>query len=110
MKLLFDHNLSPRLPRLLADLFAESIHVREVALHAVDDAVVWDYAKANGFVIVSKDSDFDQRALVFGAPPKCVWLRLGNCSVAASADLLRRFSVAIHTFGRDAVQAVLILP
>jgi hypothetical protein len=37
MKLLFDQNLSPRLPRLLADIYAESIHVREVGLRDADD-------------------------------------------------------------------------
>ncbi len=46
MKLLFDHNLSPRLPRLLADLYPDSIHVRTVRLHESDDPIVWDYAKA----------------------------------------------------------------
>jgi hypothetical protein len=34
MKLLFDQNLSPRLPRLLADIYGESIHVREVGKQA----------------------------------------------------------------------------
>jgi predicted nuclease of predicted toxin-antitoxin system len=32
MKLLFDQNLSPRLARLLADIFPDSTHVREVGL------------------------------------------------------------------------------
>ena len=72
MKLLFDHNLSPRLPRLLADLYPDSIHVRTVRLHESDDPIVWDYAKTNGFMIVSKDSDFQQRSLLLGAPPKFV--------------------------------------
>jgi predicted nuclease of predicted toxin-antitoxin system len=57
MKLLFDQNLSPRLPQLLSDLFPGSIHVREASLTEAEDTAIWDYAKANGFVIVSKDSD-----------------------------------------------------
>src|SRR5207248_4745835 len=75
MKLLFDQNLSPRLPRLLADIYAESIHVREVGLRDADDFEIWEYAQANGYAIVSKDSDFQQRSLLRGAPPKFVWLR-----------------------------------
>ena len=110
MKLLFDHNLSPRLPRLLADLYPDSIHVRTVRLHERDDSIVWDYAKANGFMIVSKDSDFQQRSLLLGAPPKFLWLRLGNCSVADSADLLRKHSPTIHTFNEDPTQSHLMLP
>lgn len=32
MKLLFDQNLSPRLPRLLADLYPNSVHIRELGM------------------------------------------------------------------------------
>lgn len=110
MKLLFDQNLSPRLPRLLADIYPESIHVREVGLREADDSEIWQYAKANGFAIVSKDSDFQQRSLLAGAPPKFVWLRVGNCTVKRTEDLLRRFSVAIHTFDLDDSKSHLMLP
>lgn len=78
MKLLFDQNLSPRLPRLLADLFPDSVHVRDVGLRDAPDADIWRFAKENGFVIVSKDSDFQQRSLLYGFPPKFVWVRVGN--------------------------------
>ncbi len=110
MRLLFDHNLSPRLPRILSDLYPGSIHVREVGLHESDDPIVWNYAKAHDFVIVSKGSDFQQRSLLLGAPPKFLWLRLGNCSVSESADLLRKHSPAIHTFNEDSTQSHLMLP
>ena len=60
MRLLFDQNLSPRLVQLLADIYAESIHVREVGLRDASDFEIWEYAKANGYAIVSKDSDFQQ--------------------------------------------------
>ena len=51
-----------------------------------------------------------QRSLLLGAPPKFIWLRLGNCSVAESAALLRRHSVSIHTFDADETQSHLMLP
>ena len=110
MRLLFDQNLSPRLPRLLSDMFPDSEHVRDAGLREADDSAIWDYAKARGFVIVSKDSDFQQRSLLLGAPPKFIWLRLGNCSVADSADLLRRHSSLIHEFGDGSEQTHLMLP
>lgn len=110
MRLLFDQNLSSRLPRFLHDLYPGSIHVREVGLQAAEDPIVWEYAKDHGFVIVSKDSDFQQRSLLFGAPPKFVWLRIGNCSVQESAELLRRHSVSIHTFALDPAHSHLMLP
>jgi predicted nuclease of predicted toxin-antitoxin system len=110
MKLLFDQNLSPRLPRLLADIYAESVHVREVGLRDADDSAIWAYAKANNFTIVSKDSDFQQRSLLYGNPPKFIWLRVGNCTVKTIEELLRNHSVAIHTFGLDNTKAHLMLP
>jgi predicted nuclease of predicted toxin-antitoxin system len=110
MKLLFDQNLSPRLPRLLADIYADSIHVREVNLRDADDVEIWEYAKANGYAIVSKDSDFQQRSLLLGAPPKFIWLRVGNCTVTRIEDLLRSYSAAIHTFDLDASKSHLMLP
>lgn len=56
MKLLFDENLSSKLPRLLASLFPGSVHVRECGLLGQPDEDVWEYARANGFIIISKDS------------------------------------------------------
>jgi predicted nuclease of predicted toxin-antitoxin system len=58
MKLLFDQNLSPRLPGLLADLYPDSAHIRELGMRDSTDTEIWEYAKANGFAIVSKDSTF----------------------------------------------------
>ena len=47
MKLLFDENLSPKLPNRLTDLFPNSLHVRDVGMKATIDPIVWDYAKDN---------------------------------------------------------------
>jgi predicted nuclease of predicted toxin-antitoxin system len=110
MKLLFDQNLSPRLTRLLADIYPESIHVREVGLREADDLVIWEYAVVHGYAIVSKDSDFQQRSLLHGAPPKFIWLRVGNCTVKRTEDLLRSYSAAIHTFDLDDSKSHLMLP
>jgi predicted nuclease of predicted toxin-antitoxin system len=73
VKLLFDENLSHKLPQLLFDIFPESIHVRDIGLKSADDPLVWDYAKKNAFIIVSKDADMHDLSLVFGNPPKVVW-------------------------------------
>jgi predicted nuclease of predicted toxin-antitoxin system len=110
MKLLFDQNLSHRLPGRLADIYPESIQVREVGLRDADDLAIWQYAKAHGYAIVSKDSDFQQRSLLHGAPPKFIWLRIGNCATKRIEDLLRSYSAAIHTFDLDNSKSHLMLP
>ncbi len=61
MKLLFDENLSPKLPRLLADRFPGSNHVRDCGLRGAPDEQIWEYARDHGYTIVSKDSDFYPR-------------------------------------------------
>ena len=88
MKLLFDENLSHRLASLLADLFPDSVHVRDIGLKASDDIQVWDYAKSNDLIIVSKDSDMHDRSFLYGYPPKVIWVRLGNCSTSDVEKLL----------------------
>ncbi len=101
VKLLFDQNLSHRLTGLLSDIFPDSLHVRNVGLKEADDPAVWDYAKEYEFVIVSKDSDFHQRSLVLGYPPKVIWVRLGNCSTTDVLQLLKHYEDEIKAFNDD---------
>ena len=89
MKLLFDQNISHRLVKAFANEFPGLAHVRHVGLEKAPDGPVWDYAKENDFVIVSKDSDFHQRSFLYGHPPKVVWIRRGNCSTATIESILR---------------------
>ena len=109
MKLLFDQNLSHKLVRRLADLFPNSTHVREVGLKEAEDPVVWEYAKREGFLIVSKDADFHQRSFLFGFPPKVVWMRLGNCTTAEVEQRIRENFDSIKAFTEDEEAAFLIL-
>ncbi len=62
MKLLLDHNLSPRLVRLLSDVFPECTHVHDLGMNKTSDTQVWRYAAEHDYTIVSKDADFHQRS------------------------------------------------
>ncbi len=77
---------------------------------ATDNPVIWDYAKAGDFMIVSKDSDMHDLSLVLGNPPKVVWLRLGNCSTRQIAEFLRRDLDVITLFHNDDSLSLLALP
>jgi predicted nuclease of predicted toxin-antitoxin system len=70
VKLLFDENLSRRLPALIADLFPESIHVCLPGLLETPDAVLWDFAKENGFALITADLDFFEMGSRIGPPPQ----------------------------------------
>jgi predicted nuclease of predicted toxin-antitoxin system len=59
LKLLFDANLSPKLVGRLAELFPGSVHVFDTGLaRSTPDERIWEYAAAEGFTIVTADSDF----------------------------------------------------
>jgi predicted nuclease of predicted toxin-antitoxin system len=74
VKLLLDENLSFRLLGLLDPAFSGSTHVDSVGLHAKADRTIWNFARENGFAIVSKDDDFRHLAFLYGAPPKVILL------------------------------------
>lgn len=109
MKLLFDENLSPSLVGALGDLFPQSAHVRDLELKSAPDRQVWDYAARFGFTVVSKDADFRQRAFLYGAPPKVIWIGLGNCSTPEIATLLRERHEDMEAFSRSKDAAFLVL-
>jgi predicted nuclease of predicted toxin-antitoxin system len=109
MKLLFDENLSFRLVAALADIFPGSSHVRDVGLLGADDLSVWNYAADHGFLLASKDTDFYERSLVFGAPPKIIWLRIGNSTVNETITLLRNQYIIIRHFYDDTTATFLPL-
>jgi predicted nuclease of predicted toxin-antitoxin system len=109
LRLLFDQNLSFKLTRLLADVYPDSVHVRELGLVEADDLTIWRYAAEHGLVIVSKDSDFHGLSLLHGHPPKTVWLRVGNAPTPAIAKLLRVHHATMRRFHEDPDAALLAL-
>ncbi len=109
MKLLFDENLSPKLPILLALHFPNSIHVRDCQLKGFPDEDIWEYARLNGFIIVSKDSDFYQRSLLYGQPPKVIWLRIGNCTRNDLVGLIIKHKEQINIFNNHPSESILII-
>ena len=66
-----------------------------------DDQDIWQYAKANDFVIVSQDADFADMATLYGPPPKIIWLRCGNQATDAIERRLRDHAEAIVYFEQD---------
>lgn len=109
MILLFDENLSPKLAARLTDVFPGALHVDRVGLGGEPDEVVWEYAKQNNCTIVSKDSDFHEKSLIKGYPPKVVWIRRGNCSIRQIEIILRSHVEDIQTLIDDDSKAFLML-
>lgn len=109
MKLLFDQNLSHKLPAMLANEFPSSAHVRDFNMQLADDSDVWQFAAHNDFIITSKDDDFRQLILVRGHPPKVIWLKLGNCPTTDIRDALRRHAPEIRRLDADSTASLLLI-
>jgi predicted nuclease of predicted toxin-antitoxin system len=108
-RLLLDENLSPRLARDLAASFPGSAHVRDVALKGQSDHQIWTFAADNGFTILTKDDDFRGLSLLRGAPPKVIWLVVGNTSTAEIRRILLAQITAIEAFISAPTTALLTL-
>lgn len=109
MKLLFDHNLSPRLVNRLADLYPKSKRLFNIELDMAEDSVVWQYAGENEFIIVTKDSDFSDLSLLKGFPPKVIWILIGNCTTNDIESLIRSHTKEMEKFNSESSLGVLIL-
>jgi predicted nuclease of predicted toxin-antitoxin system len=110
VKFLLDENLAPKLCQHLRDALGEIVHVREIGLARADDALVWNHARQHGLTIITKDADFNSLAFLFGAPPKVVWIQLGNCSTNEIEALLPSRRDDLEAFDSQADAAVLLLP
>ena len=111
MKLLLDQNLPRSLLRDLSEPFPGSEHVRNLGLDSgTSDGEIFEYAREHGFTILSKDSDFRQLSFVRGAPPKVVWLRVGNCTVGELREMLRTHVEQLRLFDAASESFLIIDP
>jgi len=98
MKLLFDQNISFRITRLLSSSFADCYHVKSVGLNDCDDMEIWQFAKQNGFTVVTFDADFFDISILRSCPPKIIWLRTGNLTTSEIAERIVLNSSNIASF------------
>jgi predicted nuclease of predicted toxin-antitoxin system len=101
MKLLLDQNISFRITNKIQDIFPGSKQVRDLGLENKKDSLLWNYAKENGFCIVTFDGDFYDLGLIKGSSPKVIWLRLRNTSTKNIETVIRQNYDLIKTFLTD---------
>ncbi len=109
MRLLFDQNLSPRLAVRLSDICEDALHVSLIGKGSASDEEIWAYARINHLIIVTKDADFGDFGMLYGFPPKIIWLRFGNCTTRHIEMMLRTYRDAIEAFSADSTIGLLTL-
>jgi predicted nuclease of predicted toxin-antitoxin system len=99
MKILIDQNISFRLISRIEKAFPDVLHVKSLGLLDAADLKIFMYAKRNDFdAILTIDEDFLNILLAHGLPPKVIWLRLHNASVAHQAEIILKNVLTINRF------------
>jgi predicted nuclease of predicted toxin-antitoxin system len=94
---ILDENLPARL------LFLPSLPVVPLATLGVSptDSQLWEFARKEQLVIVSKDADFSDRIITRAPPPWVVHLRFGNLRRKDFHELLKRVWPLIEVLLKD---------
>lgn len=97
MKFLVDQNISFRIIKALQPTF-EIEHINDLTLKDKSDKEIWEFAKTNEYCIVTFDGDFYDFSLVWGHPPKIVWIRTYNQTTKNVVALITNHQQAIYDF------------
>ena len=109
MSLSLDENLSSRLTARLGTLFPGIIHVRDVGLSQAPDQQIWEWARENGYTLVSADADFVLLAERKGPKPKLIHLERYDFPFRVVEEMLRRNAIRISEFERAPADYLLII-
>jgi predicted nuclease of predicted toxin-antitoxin system len=88
-----DAHLSPAIATWIMITFGiTAIALRDLGLRDAEDPEIFEKAKAQGVILMTKDSDFVDLVDRLGAPPQIIWLTCGNTS---NAELRRILSLTL---------------
>jgi predicted nuclease of predicted toxin-antitoxin system len=92
MKIWIDAQLSPAIAawinRTYDDIEAQS--VRAVGLRDATDSKIFEEARSQNVVVMSKDNDFTNLIERHGPPPQIIWVTCGNTSNAKMRQILSK--------------------
>jgi predicted nuclease of predicted toxin-antitoxin system len=81
MMIWIDAHLSPSISVWITATFGISaLALRDVGLRDAEDAEIFEAAKAQNIIFITKDSDFVDLVNRFGQPPQIILLTCGNTS------------------------------
>jgi predicted nuclease of predicted toxin-antitoxin system len=89
MTIWVDAHLSPAIATWIANTFGiTALALRDVGLKDAEDVEIFEAAKAQGVILLTKDSDFVDLVERLGSPPQIIWLTCGNTSNARLQEIL----------------------
>ncbi len=79
MRIWVDAHISPGVAAWINETFDyEASSLRAIGLREADDLAIFEKAKAEDVIFITKDADFVDLVEIRGAPPKVILLRCGN--------------------------------
>lgn len=89
MTIWVDAHLSPAIATWIKSNFRiEAVPLRDLGLRDAEDPEIFEAAKAQKAIVMTKDSDFVDLAERLGPPPQIIWLTCGNTSNARLREIL----------------------
>lgn len=89
MTIWIDAHLSPAIAIWITATFdITAFALRDIGLRDADDPEIFEAAKAQGIIFMTKDSDFADLVDRLGSPPQIIWLTCGNTSNTRLQEIL----------------------
>jgi predicted nuclease of predicted toxin-antitoxin system len=89
MTIWIDAQLSPSIAAWITENFEiEALALRDLGLRDSEDEEIFEAAKTQNAVVMTKDSDFVSLLDRLGSPPKIIWLTCGNTSNSNLKNIL----------------------
>jgi predicted nuclease of predicted toxin-antitoxin system len=84
-----DAHLSSAIATWIANTFGvTAVALRDLGLRDAEDPEIFEAAKAQGIILMTKDSDFVDLVDRLESPPQIIWLTCGNTSNARLKEIL----------------------
>lgn len=89
MTIWIDAQMSPAIATWISSNFpVNAVAVRDLGLRDTEDKEIFQAAKRENTIVMTKDSDFVLLLDRFGPPPQVIWVTCGNTSNARLKEIL----------------------
>lgn len=89
MNIWIDAQMSPAIAAWMSSNFAvKAVAIRDLGLRDATDQSIFETARKEGAIVMTKDSDFVSLLERFGSPPQVIWVTCGNTSNARLKEIL----------------------
>lgn len=89
MTLWIDAQMPPAIAAWIGNNFAvNAIAIRDLGLRGAEDKEIFEAARRENAIVMTKDSDFVVLLDKLGAPPQVIWVTCGNTSNARLKEIL----------------------